>query len=97
SDASPAAQVAASARVNVQAPTITNVHATALSATQAVVTWTTDLTTSTRVHYGATTAVSAIADSSGYTTQHAVLLEGLQPGSIYFYDVESVTRGGESA
>jgi hypothetical protein len=94
---SPGVHLAASARVNVQAPTITDVHATALGGTSAVVTWTTDLPAGTRVRFGMSAALGTVADSSGYTTQHVALLTGLQPGTAYAYDVESTTPGGDLA
>ena len=90
-DASPTVQVVTTARVNVQTPTITNVNASALSSTQAVVSWTTDVAGSSRVRFATSGPLTTVADSSGYSTQHAVLLTGLQPGTTYRYDVESVT------
>jgi hypothetical protein len=92
--ASPAGQVVTTARVSVQAPTITNVHASALGGTQAVVSWTTNLGASSRVRFGTSGPLTTIADSSGYSTQHAVLLTSLHAGTTYRYDVESATPGG---
>ncbi|HET9325381.1 MAG TPA: FlgD immunoglobulin-like domain containing protein, partial [Candidatus Eisenbacteria bacterium] len=89
--------VVATARVNVEAPAITNVDAIALGATQAVVSWTTNLNASTRVRFGSTVPLQSVADSSGYTMQHSVLLTGLQPGTTYRYDLESVTPGGATS
>ena len=89
------AQAVASARVNVQAPTITSVHATALGATQAVVSWTTDLGATSRVRFWADGGPIVNADSSGSTTQHAVLLTGLHAATTYRYDVESATPVGD--
>jgi len=92
---SPPLQVVASARVNVQASTITSVHATALGATQAVVSWTTDLATSSRVRFWTGGGPVAVVDSSGYRSQHAVLLTGLRAATTYRYDVESATPAGD--
>ena len=94
---SPATTLSATARVNVQTPVITNVHATALSGAQALITWTTDLAATTRVRYGATLPITSVADSSGFTTQHAVLLTGLAPGAHYRYDVESASGTGATS
>jgi hypothetical protein len=96
-DASTGAQVTASARINVKAPMITNVHAVAVSGSQAVVSWTTDVAASSRVRFGTTAALGLVADSSSFTTQHAVLLSGLAPATAYKYDVESVTPEGDTA
>ncbi|MGH7725863.1 MAG: S8 family serine peptidase [Candidatus Eiseniibacteriota bacterium] len=93
-DISPFAQAMASARINVQAPTISSVHATSLGATRALVTWTTDIAATSRVRFGAG-VLGAVADSGGHTTQHAVLLTGLAPETTYRYDVESSTPGGD--
>jgi hypothetical protein len=91
---SPALQVVTTARINVQAPTITNVRATALGGTQAVVSWTTNLGSSSRVRFRTGGPVTVV-DSSGYTMQHSVLLAGLHAGTTYRYDVESSTPGGD--
>jgi hypothetical protein len=94
-DASPAAQaVTATASIDVQAPVITNVHAAALGATSALVTWTTDMAASSLVHFGASNPLRALADSGGFAAQHSVLLIGLTPGTLYRYDVESATPRG---
>jgi hypothetical protein len=94
SSVSPVTQVVATARINVQAPTITNVHATALGGTQAVISWTTDVAGSSRIRFG-TGALVSVADSSGFTAQHSVLLTGLTPATTYRYDVVSATPGGD--
>jgi hypothetical protein len=86
--------VVATARVNVRTPTITNVQASVLGSTRALVTWATDVAASSRVAFGPA-ALTSSADSLGYTTQHAVLLEGLAPNTIYRYDVESRTYQGD--
>jgi hypothetical protein len=94
-DASPAAQVTATARVNVQSPTITDVHAVALGATRAQVTWTTDLAASSLVRYGSAGALNSVATSSGFATRHSVVLDELTPGTLYRYDLESSAPRGE--
>jgi hypothetical protein len=94
-DDSPAVQVVATARVNVQSATITNVHATAMGATQALVSWITDLDASSSVRLQAPGGHVSVADSSGSTTQHAVLLTGLDAASTYRYDVQSATPLGQ--
>ena len=95
-DASPAVQVTATARINVQTPTITDVHAVALGGTRAQVTWTTDLASNSLVRYG-TTGVPRSAVTNGLTTQHSVILDGLAPATLYHYDVESSTPHGDVA
>jgi len=94
---SPATTLSATARVNVQTPVIANVHATALGPSQELITWTTDLAATTRVHYGTGLPINSSADSSGLVTQHAVLLSGLTQGTTYRYDVESTTGTGATS
>jgi len=88
------AALQATAQVNVQAPRITEVHARAMTPTSTLVTWKTDLPSSSRVHYGTGAALSQIADSSGLRTSHQVLLTNLVAGAVHRYDVESVLRTG---
>jgi len=95
-DASPAAQVIATARIDVPSPNITDVHAVALGGTRAQVTWTTDLAASSLVRYG-TPELRKAATSAGLTTRHSVILDGLAPGTLYRYDVESSTPHGDLA
>jgi len=90
--ASPPVQVVSTARVNVQAATITNVHAAA-GATQATITWTTDVAASSTIRFG-TGALASVATASGYSTQHSVLVTGLHASTTYRYDVESTTPVG---
>lgn len=94
SDASPAAMVSATATINSRAPIISNVVATPLGSTSALVTWATDQPASTRLCFGTTSALGSVADSSGATKTHAVLLTRLTPGTTYRYDVESANLLG---
>jgi hypothetical protein len=84
----------ATARVNVQSPLITDVHARAMTPTTTLVTWKTDLPASSRVHFGTGAALSQMADSSDLRTSHQVLLSGLVEGATYRYDVESLSKTG---
>jgi hypothetical protein len=88
------AALQATARVNVQAPRITDVHARAMTPTATLVTWKTDLPSSSRVHYGTGSALSQVADSSGLRTSHQVLLTNLVAGATHRYDVESIALTG---
>jgi len=93
----PALDLTATARIHVQSAVISNVHANPLGPTHVVVTWTTDLSASSSLRFGTTGALSAIADSAGFTKSHAVLLTGLTPGTTYRYDVESATPAGHAS
>src|SRR5262249_168651 len=97
-DASPAATITATARVNFDAPVITDVHATSQGGSGTLVTWTTDRNSTSRVYFGATPAAEVRhVDSAGARLSHAVLLTGTTPGQTYDYDVESVSLSGSSA
>jgi len=97
-DASPVAQMLATASVNFSTPVITNVRATSLGPTGTLVTWTTDRNSTSRVYYGTTTGLElGSVDSVGYATAHKVLLPNTAPGQTYYYDVESVSLAGSSA
>jgi hypothetical protein len=89
--------VLATARVDVRVPTITDVSATPLGATQAVVSWTTDVASRARVHFGPSAALGSVAESGEFRTHHSVLLIGLAPQTTYEYDVEAIgVDGGAS-
>jgi hypothetical protein len=97
-DASPSATLTATAFVNFDTPTITNVHAASQGGSGALVTWTTDRNAGSRVYYGLTPALElGHADSSGAVLNHKVLLPGTTAGQTYYYDVESVSLSGSSA
>jgi hypothetical protein len=93
----PGVQVVATAAVNVETPIITNVHASALGSTQAVVSWTSSVLASSRVRFGVSGALGTVVDSSGYSLQHAVLVTGLTAAATYKYDVESTTPVGATS
>jgi hypothetical protein len=92
-DDSPAATVSAQATINARAPTISNVVAQPLGSTSALVTWSTDQPGSSHVSFGMA-ALGSVADSSGYSNTHSVLLTHLLPNTTYAYDVESVNLLG---
>jgi hypothetical protein len=75
-------------------PVVTAVAAIG-SGTSATVTWTTDETSTTRVDYGATTALGATATGASGTS-HSVSLTGLANGATYYYRVTSADAAGNS-
>jgi hypothetical protein len=86
--------VVTTARVNVDAPIITDVRARALSGTSALVTWSTDRPSTSRLLWGRPGGAFAAIDSGGLVVRHAVVVRGLSPGESYSYDVESASPMG---
>jgi hypothetical protein len=57
--------------------------------TSAVITWSTNQPSSSRVWYSEDSDdLTQIAEGAGQTTEHRVLIEGLQPNTTYFFQVE---------
>ena len=74
---------------------ITNVVATSISSTTAVITWTTDQASSSQVQFGTTPAYGfySTANSSLLTT-HSVTLAGLTPATTYNFGALSANAAG---
>jgi hypothetical protein len=97
-DATYAANLTTQAKVNIDTPIITNVKATSQGAAGTLITWTTDRNSTSKVYWGATTALEKTpVSSSDYALTHSLLLTGLTAGQTYLYDVESVGLTGGSA
>jgi hypothetical protein len=94
-DASPVATLVAYANISLSAPVITNVRASNHGTSDALVTWTTDESSSSRVYYGATPALGASTTLDPTATQsHQVEITGLVAEQTYYYDVESTDLEG---
>jgi len=78
-------------------PTITGVQAIPITATSAVITWTTDEPADSVVNYGNTTALGLTASDATLVTSHSISLNGLLPGTTYYYEVQSTDEGGNTA
>lgn len=74
-------------------PVISNVQVSGISSNGAIVTWTTNTPTSSRVVY-ATTAAYATPLNASLVTAHSVTLSGLTAGTKYSYLVQSVDAFG---
>jgi hypothetical protein len=93
-DASPAASVLAHAAADLAGPVITGVGA-AKSEISERITWTTDTPASSRVYYGTTPNLGLTSQlDPNQVRAHELLLSGLQPGTDYYFDVESVDHQG---
>jgi hypothetical protein len=76
-------------------PAIANVTASSITATSAIITWTTDQASSSQVEYGTTTAWGNLSTyTASPATSHSVILTALTPGTTYDYAVLSSTSAG---
>ena len=73
---------------------IFEVSAGNVTATSAVITWTTDEPGNSTVNYGATTSLDFTASDGDFVTNHTVNLSGLNPGTLYYYEVSSTSEAG---
>jgi glucose/arabinose dehydrogenase len=75
--------------------TISSVGAFSITATTALVSWTTDQPANSQVEYGTTTSYGALtALDATQASNHSQTLSGLIPGTTYHYRVRSVDSGG---
>ena len=73
-------------------PAITNVGASGITSTTALITWTTDEASTSVVTYGTQSASGAAS-----VTSHSVALTGLTPSTVYTFAVTSVNATGGSS
>ena len=66
------------------------------SATSAIVSWTTDVPSNSRVNYGITSLYGLSESDSELVTSHSITLSGLDPSTIYHFSVFSVSAVGDS-
>jgi hypothetical protein len=78
-------------------PTIYNVTVSGITADSAVITWTTNLPSDSRVEYGITTAHGSAANDSASTTTHSIALTNLTPETMYHFIVKSTNSYGFSS
>ena len=93
-DASPAHVATATATVDGDDPTITNVAAQPADIS-AMVAWTTNGLASSQIEYGTTTALGSFSTLDGsLATSHAHQVNGLTPETTYYFDVLSRDHAG---
>ncbi len=79
-------------------PVISDVVATANADGTATITWTTDEPSSSLVDYGTDEGIlSESAEDAAPVTTHQLMLEGLTPGTAYYYRVTSTDAASNSA
>ncbi len=82
---------------DVTPPVISNVQATNITDSSAMITWTTDEASNSVVNYGTTTGLGSTASDSTMVTSHSITLSGLQPETTYYYEVQSTDWAGNTA
>ncbi|MBI4118588.1 MAG: fibronectin type III domain-containing protein [Parcubacteria group bacterium] len=79
------------------APVLSGLQSSNITASTAQITWTTDLSSTSGVHYDTTAGVT-VADSSVYdgtaTTSHTINLSSLSPGTTYYFFASSTQSSG---
>jgi len=78
-------------------PVISGVQATSITETSAFVIWNTDEAADSLVNYGNTTSLGQSVSDGGLTTNHSLPLTGLQPGTTYYYEVQSTDAANNTA
>jgi hypothetical protein len=78
-------------------PVISNLSASPTNGQTAVVTWTTDEASDSRIYYGTSAALDLTVTNTTPVTSHSLTLTGLVPGTTYYYKVESRDAAGNSA
>jgi hypothetical protein len=79
------------------APVISGVAAGSITASSAVVTWTTDVASTSDVDYGTTTSYGSLATGGASVTSHSVNLTGLAQATLYHFRVRSTGSGTPEA
>jgi hypothetical protein len=75
-------------------PVITDVDAVAITATTAVVKWTTSNTSDSEVNYGTSTLLGSTESDGSTVLNHYIPLTGLDPDTLYYYEVWSDDGSG---
>ena len=94
-DASSGANVAATATVDIQPPSISNVSSEP-DYESAVISWDTSEAADALVQFGESPLLSKTAYSSSLDTSHSVTLNALTPNRIYYYRVVSRDAAGNT-
>lgn len=76
---------------------ISNVTSTSIQDTSALIVWDTNRPADSLVEYGTTMSLSSWNSVVGLVSNHAVPLTGLQPDTLYYYQVLSQDSQGASA
>jgi hypothetical protein len=78
-------------------PVISSLEAGGITADSAVITWTTDQLSDSRVEYGTTAAYGGQIYDAALATDHSMTLSGLVPSTTYHFKVTSTSENGPSS
>ncbi|MBU2613348.1 carboxypeptidase regulatory-like domain-containing protein [Patescibacteria group bacterium] len=73
-------------------PVISNVQVVNITDTTALVTWSTNVLTNSKVNYGKTILYGSSVTDPGFVTSHSLPLSGLSPSTTYNFSVTSVDQ-----
>lgn len=80
-----------------EAPIITNVHVEQVMDTQAVILWSTNEPSTSRVEYGVGSSYASSSEVIGYVALHSMPISGLLPNTVYNYRVISTDVSGNTS
>jgi hypothetical protein len=75
-------------------PEIYDVSVTDITGTAAEISWTTNTSSDSRVNYGTTIALGQTKYDANEGTTHNIILDGLTPGTKYYFEVQSTDISG---
>ncbi len=78
-------------------PAISDVTASNITGSSAIIIWTTNEVSNSVVRYGTATPPTIEASDATMVTSHSVTLTGLNAGTTYYYEVESTDAAGNTA
>jgi len=77
-------------------PAISDIASTT-NQTTATISWTTDTNASSTVSYGATSSYGNASTSAAFVTAHSIRITGLDPGTVYHYQISSADSSNRLA
>jgi hypothetical protein len=75
------------------APVISGVFTSGITSNSAVISWTTDLASTSYAEYGPTGYTSTTSVNANLVTLHSVALSGLSPSTLYHFRADSIANG----
>jgi len=75
-------------------PTVTGVTVASVGATSTTVTWTTNVKTDSFVNFSQDTSYCGIRNTGAFGTAHSVVIPNLDPGTAYFFRINSTDQNG---